>query len=117
MFNLISLLRRIRKMVKGMYEDSWQVKYASTSESPFQPEERRLMDNEAIVFDVVVVYAENKAQPVVKREIIIAKSESQARLLAGKQVEQSWDTDYLTVLVIELGTITFKPKPTEVKVL
>ena len=74
--------------------------------------------NQALLYDVYMVYAENLTEPIVKRTSVIAKTEDDAKVKSGlmKEINQKWDTDYLSFIVNRIGIVTFKEKPQEVKV-
>jgi len=70
------------------------------------------------LYDVYLVYAEDRKSPFIEvRKGIIADSEEDAKIKSGlmKMVEDTWDADYLTFIVVELGGVKVKPKPNEVK--
>ena len=78
-----------------------------------------MKDDSALLYDVYMVYAENLTAPIVKRISVIAKTRDEAKLKSGlmKEVDNKWDVDYLTFIVNQIGTINYKPKPQEVKVI
>lgn len=81
-------------------------------------EEKKLADNEAYLYDVYLIYAENLNAPIVKKASAIARGDEDAKIKSGlmKQIESSWDSDYLSILVNQIGVVRFKKKPQEVKI-
>lgn len=75
-------------------------------------------DNEAILYDVYMVYAESLVSPVVEHVFVLAKNEDDAKIKSGlmKKVDEKWDTDYLSFLLRPIGRVAFKKKPSEVKI-
>lgn len=70
------------------------------------------------LYTVYLVYAEDRKAPVVKRvDGVIAKNGEDAKVKSGlmKEVDDSWDSDWLNFIVEEIGAVKVKPKPTEVK--
>ncbi len=70
------------------------------------------------LYEVWLVYAENRKKPIImKKEGIIADNEEDAKIRSGlmKDINDTWDTDYLTVICIEVASVKVKSKPKEVK--
>lgn len=70
------------------------------------------------LYEVTMVYAEDRKNPVVFRELaLIAASEEDAKIKSGfmSRVKSEWDADYLTFIVKKIGDIKVKAKPQEVK--
>jgi hypothetical protein len=74
------------------------------------------------LYDVWMIYAEDRKEPVVDNAIIehkqvIAKDEDDAKVKSGvmQLVEKHWDSDYLSFIVNEIGEVKVKEKPKEVK--
>lgn len=70
------------------------------------------------LFDVYMVYAENRKKPVMEiKRGIIASDEEDAKIKSGlmKLVQENWDADFLTFVVNIIGEVKVKEKPKEVK--
>lgn len=76
-------------------------------------------ENQATLYDVYLIYAEKLTEPIVKKASVIAKNEDDAKIKSGlmKEVNEKWDTDYLTFITNPIGIVTFKKKPEEVKII
>lgn len=77
-----------------------------------------LAENEAYLYDVYLIYAENLTKPIVKKGSAIARTDEDAKIKSGlmKEIDPQWDSDYLSILVKQIGVVRFKKKPTEVKI-
>ena len=70
------------------------------------------------LYDVYLIYGEDRADILLKRkEGIIASDDEDAKIKSGlmKDVQDSWDADYLTFIVRRIGDVKVKEKPKEVK--
>ncbi len=70
------------------------------------------------LYEVWLVYAENRKKPIImKKEGIIADNEEDAKIRSGlmKDINDTWDTDYLNIICIEVASVKVKSKPKEVK--
>jgi len=69
------------------------------------------------LYEVYLVYGENRYAPIIHREQVIADNEEDAKIKSGlhSKVMASWDSDYLTFRAIEIMDIKVKEKPKEVK--
>jgi len=70
------------------------------------------------LYDVYMTYGEDRKNVIVERRAgILALDEEDAKIKSGLlgMVDKSWDNDYLTFIVLEIGDIKVKPKPKEVK--
>ncbi len=70
------------------------------------------------LYDVHLIYAEDRKSPIIKQKIgIIADSEEDAKIKSGlmKEIDDTWDADYLTFIVCKIGDVKVKEKPKEVK--
>ncbi|KKK59534.1 hypothetical protein LCGC14_3033430 [marine sediment metagenome] len=70
------------------------------------------------LYEVWLVYAENRKKPIImKKEGVIADNEEDAKIRSGlmKDVNDTWDTDYLNIICIEIASVKVKSKPKEVK--
>lgn len=70
------------------------------------------------LYDVYMVYAENRKKPVMEiKRGIIASDEEDAKIKSGlmKSVQEDWDADFLTFVVNKIGDVKVKEKPKEVK--
>ena len=70
------------------------------------------------LYNVYLVYGEDRKNPIIReKKGIIADSEEDAKIKSGlmREVDESWDADYLTFIVEEIGEVKIKPKPKEVK--
>lgn len=75
-------------------------------------------NNTMELYNVYLVYAEDRKKPVVKRvDGVLAKNTEDAKVKSGlmKDVDPEWDSDYLNFICEHIGTVNVKPKPTEVK--
>jgi hypothetical protein len=70
-----------------------------------------------VLYDVYLVYGENRKKPVVIREQVVARDEEDAKVKSGlmAKVDQDWDADYLTFICDEIGEVKVKERPKEVK--
>ena len=70
------------------------------------------------LYDVYLIYGEDRADILLKRkEGIIASDDEDAKIKSGlmKDVQDSWDADYLTFIVRRIGDVKVKERPKEVK--
>ena len=70
------------------------------------------------LYDVYLIYAEDRADILLKRkEGIIASDDEDAKIKSGlmKDVQDSWDADYLTFIVRRIGDVKVKARAQEVK--
>jgi len=66
------------------------------------------------LFNIFLVYGENRLDPVVKQEHIIAEDREEAKLKTSLRPTKTWDIDFVTLIVSEIGDCTVKERPTEV---
>lgn len=70
------------------------------------------------LYDVYMVYAEDRKNPVIEiKRGVIASDEEDAKIKSGlmKKIDEDWDADYLTFICYEIGSVSVKEKPKEVK--
>ena len=70
------------------------------------------------LYDVYMVYAEDRKNPIIEiKRGVIACGEEDAKVKSGlmKKVDEDWDSDYLTFICYEIGSVSVKEKPKEVK--
>lgn len=69
------------------------------------------------LFEVYLVYGEDRKEPIVHTQLVIAASEEEAKIKSGllAVIKPEWDADYLTFLVRKIGEVAVKAKPSEVK--
>ena len=97
--------------------------YAGTSTWPIpNPMEIKPTPKEGVemkgLYDVYLIYGEDRADILLKRkEGIIASDDEDAKIKSGlmKDVQDSWDADYLTFIVRRIGDVKVKARAQEVK--
>ncbi len=70
------------------------------------------------LYEVFLVYGEDRKNPIMSAtERVIANDEEDARVKSGiySIVDKSWDADYLTIIVRNLGAVKIKERAKEVK--
>jgi len=70
------------------------------------------------MYNVYLVYGEDRKKPVIHKQYgVIANSKEDAKIKSGlmKDINETWDEDYLTFIVEEIGEVKIKEKPKEVK--
>ncbi len=68
------------------------------------------------LYNVYLVYAEDTKNPDINGPVqVLARNEEDAKLKAAFVINPNWDTDFLTILAVELGDVKVKAKPQEVK--
>ena len=69
------------------------------------------------LFEVYLVYGEDRKEPIVHAARVIAASEEDAKIKSGLMpiIKPEWDADYLTFIVRKIGDVAVKARPSEVK--
>lgn len=69
------------------------------------------------LYEVWTVYVEDQKKPIIAWQRLVARDQEEAKIKSGllKEIDDTWDTDYLTVIVKEIGDVKVKEKPKEVK--
>ena len=70
------------------------------------------------LYEVYLVYAEKRGNPFIwSKKDVIASDDEDAKIKSGvyAQVVSSWDSDYLTIIARQIGAVSVKQKPKEVK--
>lgn len=99
----------------------WQKHYREQSPSPLTPpkvEEKREGVEMKGLFDVYMVYAEDRKKPIINSVFgVVAESDEDAKIKSGllKMIDDEWDADYLTFIVKKIGDVRVKERPKEVK--
>ncbi len=69
------------------------------------------------LYEVYLVYGEDRKQPVILKEMVIADSEEDAKVKSGlhKNIDPTWEADFLTFEAVEVIDVKIKERPREVK--
>jgi hypothetical protein len=69
------------------------------------------------LYEVYLVYGEDRKNPLVFKEQVIAENEEDAKIRSGlnAQILPSWESDYLTFTAVEIIDVKVKERPKEVK--
>jgi hypothetical protein len=69
------------------------------------------------LYEVYLVYGENRKAPIVEKAQVIADGEEDAKIKSGLlgKVDKDWDADYLTIAAVEIIDVKVKERPKEVK--
>jgi hypothetical protein len=69
------------------------------------------------LYEVYLVYGEDRKKPIVEKAQVIADSDEDAKVKSGlmAKVNPEWDADYLTIAAVEIIEVKVKERPKEVK--
>lgn len=69
------------------------------------------------LYEVYLVYGENRKEPIVHTQRVVASSEEDAKIKSGLMalIKPEWDADFLTFIVRKIGDVAVKERPKEVK--
>ena len=66
------------------------------------------------LYNVYMVYAEDRDNPDIFQAIVVAENDEQARIKSGFVPRKGWDLDYLTIFSKPICEVVVKEKPTEI---
>lgn len=66
------------------------------------------------LFNVYMVYAEDRDSPIIEEDLVVADSEEQAKTKAAFLPKKGWDLDYFTVFAKPICEVVVKERPTEI---
>ncbi|HEY6020119.1 MAG TPA: hypothetical protein VIY48_09520 [Candidatus Paceibacterota bacterium] len=69
------------------------------------------------LFDVFLVYGEDRIAPLVTNRRVVACNEEEAKLKSkiSEEIKDDWDIDFVTIVVRQIGSVAIKERPQEVK--
>jgi hypothetical protein len=87
-----------------------------TSASPEnKKEEKKKMVEKMTLFEVMMVYGENRTAPIIETKKVVAPDIEGAKARAGFIPQPEWDLDYYNLVVKPIIDVNVKEKPTEIK--
>jgi hypothetical protein len=98
-------------LLQGYLKESLSDIHPGRTES----EVKRKMVEKMSLYEVTMVYGENRTEPIIKTKRVVAPDTGVAKARAGFLPQPEWDLDYYNLVAKPIMEVNIKEKPTEIK--
>jgi hypothetical protein len=105
----------IQPVIQQFPRVDWQTLWGFNNEKS-KPTPKEGVEMQGL-FEVYLVYGENRKEPIVHTARVIASSEEDAKVKSGLYplIQKEWEADFVTTIVRKIGDVAVKERAKEVK--